>query len=221
MHIKRSIWFIAATLLLALDVGWVVSAWCDETPATMRKVSVRVVEPEPAPGSFEEQPKVTWRAGNRYARVAEVPDPKGRIHGLIIINEPDVWSINLYNQSVKHLVDPGPSFNVHLPVFRPGDSIAGLKELELGRELSFFRKNHAARSQGGVIRSAATERYKMSAGAATVILWINVESKAPVRISLIHGGQIITLEYLAYEDLPFDASLFQPPPGIRENSDRR
>jgi hypothetical protein len=217
----RTIWFIPITLLVALGVGWTVSAPCDETPTTMRKISVRAVEPKPDPGSFDEQPKVTWRAGNRYARVAEAPDPQGRIHGLLIVNEPDVWLINLYDQSVKHIVDPGPSFTAHIPVFRPEASIAGLKELELGQELSFFRKNSAARSQGRVIRSAATEQYKMTVGAATVILWINVKSQAPVRISLISGGKIVTLEYLAYEDLPFDASLFQPPPGIRENSNHR
>jgi len=217
----RSIWFVAATLLLALGVGWVVSASCDEAPTTMRKISVRVVVPKPDPGSFQDQPKVTWRAGNRYARIAEAPDPQAHIHGLFIINEPDVWSINLYDQSVKHMADPGPTFNVHIPVFRPEESIAGFKELELGRELPFFRKNSAARSQGGVIGSAATDRYKMTVGAATAILWVNVKSKTPVRISLINGRQIVTFEYLAYEDLPFEASLFQPPPRNMGDSDHR
>ena|ERR1700730_5760785 len=110
------------------------------------------------------------------------------------------------------MADPGPTFNVHIPVFRPEESIAGFKELELGRELSFFREHRAVGSQGDVIRSAATERYKMTVGAATAILWVNAKTQAPIRISLINGRQIVTFEYLAYEDLPFDASLFQPPP---------
>jgi len=177
------------------------------------------MEPKQEPDSFEAQPKVTWRAGNRYARVAEAPDPKAHIHGLLIINEPNVWLINLYDKSVKHIVDTGRSLNVHIPVF---PTQAGLKELELGRELSFFTKGYAARSQGEVIKGSATARYKITIGGATVILWIDVKSKTPVRIALIRGKQTVTLEYLAYEDLPFDASLFQPPPGIgTENSQQR
>jgi hypothetical protein len=136
------------------------------------------------------------------------------VYGLLIINEPDVWLINLYDKSVKHIVDTGRSSIVHIPVFSPEGRIAGLKELELGRELSFFTKSHAARSQGEAIKGVATERYRMAVGGATVILWIDVKSKAPLRIALIRAKQTVTLEYLAYEDLPFDASLFQPPPGL-------
>jgi hypothetical protein len=97
-----------------------------------------------------------------------------------------------------------------------------LKELELGRELSFFKKGHATLSRGEVMNGAATERHRMTIGGATVILWIDVKSEAPVRITLIKGEQTVTFEYVAYEDLRFDASLFQPPPGIRiENSQQR
>ena len=126
----RRIWFIAATLLLALGVGRVVSAPCQEFPKTMRKISIRGVEPKPNPSSFEAQSKVTWRAGNRYARVAEAPDPQAHVYGLLIINEPDVWLINLYDKSVKHIVDTGRSSIVHIPVFSPEGRIAGLKELD-------------------------------------------------------------------------------------------
>jgi hypothetical protein len=104
----RKIAFIVATLV-TLGVGWPVSASCHESPKTMRKISIRAVEPKQEPDSFEAQPKVTWRAGNRYARVADAPDPKAHIHGLLIINEPNVWLINLYDKSVKQIVDTGRS----------------------------------------------------------------------------------------------------------------
>jgi hypothetical protein len=218
----KAVAVVVIGLLLALGIGRVVSAPCQEFPKTMRKISIRGVEPKPDPSSFEAQPKVTWRAGNRYARVAEAPDPQAHVHGLLIINEPDVWLINLYDKSVKHIVDTGGSSVVHIPVFPPEEKIAGLKELELGRELSFFTKGHAARSHGEVIKGAATERYKMTVGGVTVILWIDVKYKTPVRIALVRSKQTVTLEYIAYEDLPFDSSLFRPPPGLRiEHSQQR
>ncbi len=166
------------------------------------------------PSSFAAQPKVAWRAGNRCARIAEAPDPGARIYVLSIINE-DVWLINLYDKSGKHILDTGPTTNAHIPIFPPEWGIADFKELEFGRELSFFTKSHAARSEGEIIIAAATEKYKVTAGGATAILWIGAKSKAPIRISLANGEQTMTLEYLVYEDLPFDASLFRPPPGIK------
>jgi hypothetical protein len=181
----------------------------------MKKISTRVIEPKVDPDSFAAKPKVAWRAGNRYARVAEAPDPGAGIYGLSIVNEPDVWLINLYDKSGKHILDTGPTTNAHVPIFPPQWSIADFKELEFGRELSFFTKSHAARSEGEVVKGAATEKYRVTAGRANATLWIGIKSKAPVRISITNGEQTMMLEYLVYEDLPFDASLFQPPPGIR------
>ena len=209
------IWLTTAALLLASGVAQIPSSPCEELPKSMRKISTRVIEPKMDPGSFAAQPKVAWRAGNRYARIAEAPDPGARIYVLSIINEPDVWLINLYDKSGKHILDTGPTTNAHIPIFPPAWGVAEFKELEFGREVLFFTKSHAARSEGEVIKGAATERNKVTVGSASAILWTGLKSKAPVRISLTNGEQTMTIDYLVYEDLPFDASLFQPPPGIR------
>src|SRR5438067_12389841 len=103
---------VAGSFLISL-------AQSQEAPRTMTKVTTKIVEPKPEPGSFSAQAKTVWRAGKKYARTAEAPDSQNHIHGLAIINEPDAWMINLFDKSARHLVDPGPSFNVHLPVLIP------------------------------------------------------------------------------------------------------
>src|SRR5712691_13067681 len=103
-----------------------------ELPATMTKITTRIIEPKMNPDSFFAQPKTLWRAGTKYARVAEAADPQHQIHGLVIVNEPDVWMVNLFDKSGTHMVDTGPTFNAHLPIFEASSGVAGF---EFGREL--------------------------------------------------------------------------------------
>lgn len=183
----------------------------------MMKISVRVVEPAPEPGSFLAQPKTFWRAGTKYARIAEAEDPKNQIHGLAVISEPDFWMINLYDKSGKHMVDPGPTFNVHLPVFpsTPGTKTK-LDGLEFGNEVEFFTKNKATQAPDEMVGGQGTIRYDLLSGSSKVTLWTDTHSKKPVRISQVKGQQIETFEYLFYEDdLPFDPALFRPLPGLK------
>src|ERR1019366_7562251 len=88
--------------------------------------------------SFFAKPKVYWRASNQYCRVDEEPDPKNAIHGRMIMNEPDIWLINLTDSMAKHVVDHGPTFYCKLPVFAldPEMTKSKIGELEFGRELA-------------------------------------------------------------------------------------
>jgi hypothetical protein len=178
----------------------------------MTKISVQIIRPEPAPGSFAAEPKTYWRAGTKYARIAESPDLQNSIHGLVIIREPDAWMVNLSDKSGKHIIDQGPSLVVHLPLF---DKQTGLKnklnELEFGMERDFFSRNNAARSVAA-IDGVTTDRYEVVITDARLVLWTDAKSKKPLRVSLIDGKQSRTYQYLSYDDnLPFDPSLFQPP----------
>jgi hypothetical protein len=191
-------------------------AQSQEAPRTMTKVTTKIVEPKPEPGSFAAQPKTMWRAGTTYARTAEAPDPQNHIHGLAIVNEPDAWMINLFDKSARHLVDPGPSFNVHLPVFETQTGIkTKLAALEFGEEVEFFAKNDARQSAGQMIDGKATVRHDVTFSGGSIVLWTDAKSKKPMRISLIQGVQRQTIAYVAYEDdLAFDPTLFQCPAGI-------
>jgi hypothetical protein len=203
-------------LFMALGSVLISPALCEGIPKTMMKITTRAIQPEPEPGSFSAQARILWRAGTKYARVAEAPDPQKRIHGLMIITEPDVWMINLYDKSGRHMVDKGPSFDVHVPIFQsPAGAKLELDELEFGKELDFFKRNSAKFSAGETINQRPTDRYDVTISGGRLILWTDTESKKPIRVSLVKGIQTLTIEYVSYEDdLPFNRSLFQPPAGI-------
>jgi len=128
----------------------------------------------------------------------------------MIINEPNVWMINLLDKSGKHEVDPGPSLDVHLPIFPDRSVSTQLKDLEFGRELEFFTTKGAKGSEGEMINGRGTSRYELTIENSKIVLWTDVKSKKPLRVSLIEGAQIETIEYLSYDDLAFNPSLFQP-----------
>jgi hypothetical protein len=189
--------------------------WPQAVPK-MIMITTRLVDPKAAPNSFSSQPKTCWRAGTRYARVAEAPDWQNHVHGLVIVNEPDVWVINLFDKSGTHMVDSGPTFNAELPIFDlPQGSKMKLSTLEFGREMGFVNKNGARRSPGGMLQGRRTSRYDLTVDGRKLTLWADIKTQMPVRISLAEHGHIQTIEYLAYdENLPFDPSLFRPPAGI-------
>jgi hypothetical protein len=203
-------------LLLVASPFLICPVQSQEVPRTMTKVTTKIVEPKPEPGSFAAQPKTMWRAGTKYARTAEAPDPQNHIHGLAIINEPDAWMINLFDKSGRHVVDPGPTFNVHLPIFeQPSGAKLKVNELEFGKEVEFFAKNDARKSAGEMVDGKPTVRQEVTFSGGSVVLWTDAKSKKPVRISLIQGVQRQTIAYVAYDnDLAFDSTLFQPPTGI-------
>ncbi len=66
-------------------------AFGQDLPKTMMKIEVRLESPDVPPDSFGAKPKVRYRAGSRYCRIEEMPDPDHGIHGTMILNEPDFW----------------------------------------------------------------------------------------------------------------------------------
>jgi outer membrane lipoprotein-sorting protein len=185
-----------------------------EPPKTMTKVMIKLVEPKPE-RPFDAQGKTLWRAGTKYARVEEAPDTETGIHGLLIINEPDAWMINLFQKSGRHMVDTGPTFNARLPIFNAQPiSTVKIAELEFGRELDFFTKNNV-KPESETTNGTTTQRYDVTIDDRKLSLWTGAESKKPLRVSLVHGDQTQTFEYVSYQDnLEFDPSLFRPPIGI-------
>ena len=186
------------SLLAALGFGVILSAQVQDVPKTMLRMSTRRLEPRPVPGSFAAQARTLWRAGTKYGRVDEPRDVPNRIQRLTIINEPDAWVINLADKSGRHMVDRGPSFEVHLPIFTDSMASPNLKELEFGRELEFFANKGAPALAGEAIDGKATERYETTVGNRTIVLRTYSESKKPARVSLVGGAQTETIEYLWY-----------------------
>lgn len=88
----------------------------DDMPQTMTKMEVHLEGPQVVAGSFSAKPKVIYRAGTRYCRLEEAEDTENKIHGLLVLNEPDAWMANLYDKSARHIVDPGPTLKCKLPI---------------------------------------------------------------------------------------------------------
>ena len=63
-------------------------------PGTMTKIVVRLMGPRIKPGSFSALPRTMYCAGPHYARVEDPPDARQHMHKLIIIAEPDAYSVN-------------------------------------------------------------------------------------------------------------------------------
>jgi hypothetical protein len=123
-------------LLLSIFYALSVFSFAQDTPKQMTKIVAQLQGPEIPADSFAAKPKTMYRAGSRYCRVEEEPDTKNGIQGLLVVNEPDYWMANLISKTARHGVDPGPTFNCHMPMFAddPDKEAAGL---EFGLEMEF------------------------------------------------------------------------------------
>ncbi len=135
-----------------------------------------------------------YRAGNRYCRTEELPDPERGIHGLLILNEPHAWMVNLLTRTAQHLVDPGPTFNCHLPIFggEQANLTAGKKnpllELEFGQELEFFKRKGATPREGPILRDKPTTVYAVDIGDSKVFLFTTGTVERPWAVARQHGN---------------------------------
>jgi hypothetical protein len=201
-------------VLRAIAVG-------EQSPEWMTKLSVRLQRPEIPEESFAAKPKLMYRAGNRYCRTDELPDPENGIHGLVIINEPDVWMVNLLTKTARHFVDPGPTFNCHLAVFA-GEQVKStadmknpLLELEFGQEIAYFKAKGATVKQGSVLRDKPTSVYTLGVGDSQLFLFTTGTPERPWAVARHHGNISEIFWYGTYEQLPFDPKLFAKPEDVK------
>jgi hypothetical protein len=176
----------------------------------MTKVEVRLEGPDIPAGSFATKPKVMYRAGSRYCRVEEAPDPEKGIHGLAITNEPDAWMVNLLTKTAKHMVDPGPTFSCHLPIFPATD-----KDLEFGFEMDYFKAKGAAPQKGPELQDKSTTKYTVDLGNSTLALFTYGTPERPMLVARVHGDKGEIFWFSGWGDLPFDPALFAKPSGVK------
>jgi hypothetical protein len=197
-------------------LGLSLASVCAETPSKMTHAVVQMSGTGISADSFAAKPKTFWRATNQYCRVDEQPDPKKGIDGRLVINEPDAWLINLANNTAKHLLDPGPTFNCKLPIFAMNPEMAKstVGELEVGRELDFFLAKGAKLVEGPKL-SFETKCYELEIGDWTLHLVERVDIKAPILIALSRSDKSYQARYLLWEEAPFKADLFSKPSGVK------
>ncbi len=192
-----------------------------QPPKTMTKMQVQVQSPDVRADSFAAKPKVIYRAGSQFCRIEEQPDPGQGIHGLVIVNEPDVWMVNLATKSGQHMVDTGPSFNCRLPIF--ADIAANLPEeerkpmlgLEFGQEYEFFKANGATPQPGGVQQGQQTTAYLLSFGESKLALFTYGTPERPLSVAWMRGEKHEIFWYSGYGQLDFDRKLFEKPENVK------
>lgn len=174
------------------------------------------------PAGFPSQPTVEYFAGRRYGRVEEALDSVNHIHGLGITNEPNLWLINFLDHTGRHIVDLGPTFNLHVPIFttetKDGHPVAvnGLEDLEYGHEMQFFRR-HRSKEGKREVEAKSYSSFSFTRGAIEVTLLVIPKNGHPFEIEERMDGKVVqAMRYLSYEiDIPFQKELFEPPKGIR------
>jgi hypothetical protein len=208
-HLKLA---LAMALALALPCIGV----CADAPSEMIHAIVQMSGPDISADSFAAKPKVFWRASTRYCRIDEEPDPEKGIHGRLVVNEPDAWLINLADQTAKHILDPGPTFNCRLPVFAfdPETARSKIGELEIGHELEFFHSNGAKLIEGPKL-DFESNCYELSIADTVLRLVERMDTKVPILIVLIRGDKMYQARYLLWSEVAFNADLFAKPTGVQ------
>lgn len=188
--------------------------FAQEAPKTMTKIEAVLQGPKIAAGSFAAKPKVMYRAGSRYCRIEEAEDTENRIHGLMIVNEPDAWMINLVTKTGRHIVDSGPTFNCHLPLFAddPDKEATGL---EFGLEMEFFKSKGATAHQGTVLQGKQTTQYQVETASTKLALFTYGTPERPLAVGRVRGDDGEIYWYSGFGEVPFDAKLFAKPEGIK------
>jgi hypothetical protein len=167
------------------------------------------------PGSFEATTRKLWRVGKKYARVQEAPDPVLRIHGLMIVNAPNTYMINLYTMQAQHIVDPGPSIDVLVPVFG-GEKDPRLKKLQMGHEFEFFSGEETRVQLNVSVEGARYDRYTRHFDDTELSMLAMAGTRTPFLMSLKRPKLEYAVQYLKFETGgPADLSLFEVPVGVK------
>ena len=190
----------------------------NQVPEGMTRIVVRLMGPGIRPGSFAALPRTIYRAGSRYARVEDPPDARQRIEKLMIIAEPDAYSLNVLDKTGTHAIDHGGPDDIHLPIvlpFDPKHQLGHLDRLEFGEEIDFFKSAGARKEAGPVVNGKPTERYVLETPEGPATLVAKPGPETPVFISWSSGREAYKYEYISYQDLPFDSAMFAKPGGFR------
>ncbi len=187
------------------------------------KIVAQMIDPDVAGKAIPAKPKTMYLAGEKYARVEEEPDAAAGSQTLIVTNEPDSWIINLADKTGRHVVDSGPEFVTHAPIFwtTSGKPEPDFENLEFGAEMKFFGGGRARELKPRTVDGRKCKALSVKSGFHEVILLLDPKTEKPFQIDLIKFERLASsVRYLSYEtNLPFDASLFEPPKDIQFTQD--
>ncbi len=200
--------FLAALFFLLLPVA----AQADDDK--MLYVEYRLAGKQIAADSFDAQTKKVWRIGLKYLRFEDAPNPQSKVHGLIIVAEPDIWIIDRNIDQAQHTVDPGPNYKIHFPLFASEKS-EKLRGLEFGRELEYFRENGARELPAQNVDGFTCKVLRLDIADREVTLFLKTND-TPLQITVKSPDYEYAMRFVRYEpDRKPDKLLFQLPPGVQ------
>ena len=182
---------------------------------SMVYIEYRFIAVNIKPGTFEASARKLWRYKDSYARLEEAPNPLTGIHGLLITNAPNSYLINRYTKVARHVVDPGPTYNVVIPVF-PSERDGKLKGLQMGRELAFFEANGAVPLPDEPVDTTMCAVLRAKVEDSEIRLFLDRGTKQPRQVSIRNARSEYAIRYLRYmTNLPVDLSLFSVPKDVQ------
>jgi hypothetical protein len=183
-------------------------------PAMLTRMTVRNISPGVPAAAPAAQPRQIWRKGSMQLRTEESPDPMRGVHSVIIVDEPNIWMVNMATRSGQRQTDPGPTYEVRAPILplQPGMP-APLAQLEYGCEGAFVAA-HAKGAPRPVPWGADTANlHTAEFGEHQVSVMMHVRRNAPLMVVYARANQpVFAIRYDDYRsDLPDRPELFQPP----------
>ena len=174
----------------------------------------RVVSADLPASSPETQSRKVWLLGKAFLRFEDVPNPETKVHGLIIVDEPDIWIIDRNKGQGRHAIDPGPQYVIHFPIF-PREQSEKLKQLEFGSELKFFQDNGAKVLASQNVDGIKCKLYRMELDDRELTLFLTPDN-LPLQIVVQSANLKYAVRFLRYDpNQKPDMNLFKVPPGIK------
>src|SRR3954465_4806488 len=181
---------------------------------TMLYVEYRLTGKQVVPDSFDAQTKKVWRVGMNYLRFEDAPNPETKVHGLIIVAEPDIWIVDRHTNQAQHTVDPGPHYSIHFPLLASEPS-PKLKELEFGHELEYFQQNGAESLPVEEVDGIKCKRLRLQMDGRVITLYLKTDD-TPFQVAVRSPQYEYAMRFLRYEpNRKVDRALFQLPPGVQ------
>ena len=189
-------------------------AFGDSKPS-LTKIVVRYVAADRPEEAGAAGLKTIYLAGGVYARIEQSPNAADNSPNLIIVNQPDIWLVDLTKKTGTHSINPGPDLTIHSPILG-ADCPGELFDFEFGREIEFLKRVGAKTLEPKQIGERRCETRQFETENYLVVVYVDAVKKLPVKLKAYKDRQIkFTVEYVSYDiDLPFDRSLFAPPKKI-------
>lgn len=202
-------------ILMALSVAGPAAANC--APASLVHIVTTETTPGIDPQSFDAQPRSLFREGARHSRLEEQQDDKNRVHGLAVIDEPNIWMANLYDRTGRHIIDPNPAQTTQASVF-PDDRISlKILDLEFGCEAAYIAANAPRAAKSETIDGVTLDVHRVTDGTEAVEILTKPGVSTPSFARYYRSDKLVwAIRYDRYEvGAAPDPDMFTAPKGVK------